>query len=166
MWQQSLLKKRHFLKQGIWTVRFCKFQNILQTQLVFSIHVSNCLSVLARIFQIDQAGQLQLNQFRNYSQKNLEISAWILLHSSYVPQLASVLKFRHKINTDVRNESHAVWIKLPSPAPIAFIHNFSPGSCSKIASKKTLTAFSYLLTGPSVIHEAKMKWYTYCTMNT
>ena len=37
-------------------------------------------------------------------------------------------------------------------APVALIYNFSPGSCSKIASKKTLNAFSVLLwhniTGP------------------
>ena len=60
---------------------------------------------------------------------------------------------RHESKTAVENESHAAWIKLFSPsAPIAITNNFSPGSYFKIASKKTLTAFSVFLwhniTGP------------------
>ena len=43
-----------------------KFQNNLQTRLVFSIHVSTSLLVLALTFQIDQHGQFQLNQFAFY----------------------------------------------------------------------------------------------------
>ena len=82
MWRQSLLKKGNFFKHDIWTVLFWKFQNTLQTLLAFSMHTSSYLLVFARTFQIDQAGQFQLNQFVNYSQTNLEISTWILLHLS------------------------------------------------------------------------------------
>ena len=72
---------------------FSKFENILQTRLVFSIHVSTYLLLLVRTFQIDKPGQFQLNQFGNYSQKNLQISGGILIHSSKVLQLASFLHF-------------------------------------------------------------------------
>ena len=157
---QSLLKKLHFLKHDIWTTLFSKFQSITQVRLVFLIRASTyiCLLVFAGTYQIDQNGQFQLKQFKKLvSNKSLNIcldsSSFILSPSTSSRFIFFLACSGHKSNTAVGDESHAVWIKRFSPlAPIAFTYNFSPGSCSKTASKKTLSAFFILLwhsiTGP------------------